>query len=88
MNNERKENWTMHEFLSSITIRDGKKMVCRCTQNATGKKYATLIKTAPEMRDMLAFLLEFVENGGNEGEIRECYAPAIRDLLKKTRGEK
>ena len=43
--------------------------------------------TAPEMYDMLAFILEFVEHGGNEGEIRECYAEAIAKILRKARGE-
>lgn len=49
---------------------------------------ARLIKVAPKMYDMLAFLLEFVEEGGNEGEIRECYAPAIKELLNEARGER
>ena len=46
-----------------------------------------LLAAAPEMYDMLAFILEFVENGGNEGEIRECYAEAIAKILRKARGE-
>ena len=46
-----------------------------------------LIAAAPEMYDMLSLLLEFVEDGGIGGERAELYAPAIRDLLKKARGE-
>ena len=48
---------------------------------------AHLIAAAPEMYEMLDFLLDFVMNGGNEGEIRECYAVAIEYVLKKARGE-
>ena len=77
---ERKENWTLHEFLSSITIRDGKKMVCRCTKNATGKKYATLIKTAPEMYELLNRLKDTLSSVPLlQGE--------IENVLKKARGE-
>lgn len=47
-----------------------------------------LLVAAPEMYDMLAFILEFVENGGNEGEINDCYAEAIAKILRKARGEK
>ena len=45
-----------------------------------------LLAAAPEMYDMLAFILEFVAHGGNEGD-RECYAEAIVKILRKARGE-
>ena len=91
---ERKEKFTPGPWTSINNFVHDADGLTICVAEAKNRKIddaianAALIAAAPEMRDMLAFLLEFVENGGNEGEIRECYAPAIRDLLKKTRGEK
>lgn len=47
------DEWTIHEYDSSIVIRDGKNMVCRCSKNAKGKKYARFIKTSQEMYALL-----------------------------------
>ena len=52
-------NWTILEWISSITVRDGKEMVCRCTQNAKGKKYAHMIAAAPEMYEVLMRVLDW-----------------------------
>ena len=47
----------------------------------------TINRAKKRLKYYLAFILEFVENGGNEGEIRECYAEAIAKILRKARGE-
>lgn len=57
-----KPSWTIHIFLSSITIHDEKKMVCRCNQNEQGMKYARLIAAAPEMYESNETTLREIEN--------------------------
>lgn len=93
---ERKENftpdeWTIHEYDSSIVIRDGKNMVCRCSKNANGKKYARFIKTAPEMYDVLKRIVEMQKR--NYGHGMDTHIELIKlakeaaQILKKARGE-
>lgn len=74
-------SWRIHEWDSCLTIRDGKTMVCRCTKNAEGKKYAKFLKTAPEMYAKLVEL---------EAVLRPTVpvlADDIAELLKNARGE-
>ena len=80
--------WTMHEWGSSVTIRDGKTMVCRCTANATGKKYAKFLKTAPEMYAVLVGVLKILDVIGFEITIEgRDLQEVISNVLKKARGE-
>ena len=86
--------WTMHEWFSSVTIRDGKTMVCRCTANATGKKYAKFLKTAPEMHDWqsdaLAEMRRICPMLGVPCDLRERLEHLIErgeEIQKKARGE-
>lgn len=80
--------WTMHEWISSITIRDGKTMVCRCTANATGKKYAKFLKTAPEMYAVLVGVLKILDVIDFEIAIEgRDLKDVISNVLKKARGE-
>lgn len=80
--------WLVYDWISSITVREGKKMVCRCTQSAQGKKYARMISALPEMLDFVeAFttiegqlVLMHADNG------KEIYDNAVR-ICKKVRGE-
>lgn len=56
--------WEVCDWISSITVREGKKMVCRCTKSEQGKNYAVMISAVPDMREALA---EAVEKYGKPG---------------------
>lgn len=81
--------WKLDARNGLIRHENGKFVICEISGfgSPEGCANAKLIKVAPEMYDMLAFILEFVENGGNEGEINDCYAEAIAKILRKARGE-
>ena len=96
---ERKENftpeWKIYEWESSITVRDENgKMVCRCTKNELGEKYARMIVTFPKMYAELKDLLDAMEAGLFPQAAPGVDYPAVmekkwelRKLLKKARGE-
>ena len=96
---ERKENstpkWKICEWESSITVRDENgKMVCRCTKNELGGKYARMIVTFPKMYAELKDLLDAMEAGLFPQAAPGVDYPAVmekkwelRKLLKKARGE-
>ena len=80
------ENWTIHEWQSSITIRDGKHMVCRCSNNATGRKYAKFLKIMPEMYEAIkevVTVLDDCRRGTDEGNI----PPNILDRFDQATGK-
>ena len=54
--------WEVFDWISSITVREGKKMVCRCTKNEQGKVYAVMIAAAPEMYNSNETTLSELEN--------------------------
>ena len=93
-----KDNWTIHEWQGSITIRDEKgKMVCRCSNNATGRKYANFLKIMPEMYDAIkevVTVLDDCRQGTDEGNIPpnildrfDKATEKCRAALKEARGE-
>lgn len=81
--------WKLDARNGLIRPENGKFVICEISGfgSPEGCANAKLIKVAPKMYEMLDFILEFVENGGNEGEIRECYAEVISQILREARGE-
>ena len=87
--------WKIYEWGSSITVRDENgKMVCRCTKNELGEKYARMIVTFPKMYAELKDLLDAMESGLFPQAAPGVDYPAVmekkwelRKLLKKARGE-
>ena len=87
--------WTIHNFISSITVHDGKTMVCRCTQNEQGMKYARLIAAAPLMLEARKKIAEkepaeYYECGGacdNCYDMIDLAREVMRVIEEKARGE-
>lgn len=81
--------WTMLEWDTSITIRCGKEMVCRCTNNARGKQYAKAIKALPEMYACLKQIKMILEGFGLDALKVDGVRmdEIIERALRKVRGE-